>query len=607
MGRPERPIDPDAGPLQRFAWELRQLRQRAGGVSYRQLARRAHYSATALSGAASGEQLPSRAVTLAYVAACGGDREEWAARWAAVAGQLGTRTRGGMRNGVVQSAPYLGLSAFQPEDADLFFGREELIDDMLARLADGPFLALFGASGTGKTSLLRAGLLAAVRAGRGPCDWTPVLLTPGRRPLEELAVQIAALHRISPGSLHTDLVANPDNLDLAIRQAMASRSPHARALLVVDQFEEIFTLCRDERERAGFVTALLRAAGGARGRARVVLGVRADFYGSCTDFPDLLATLPGAQMLLDPMNRDDLRAAILGPARAAGLTVEPELVATVVADVEGRPGALPLMSHALLETWRRRSRRTLTLAGYQDAGGVPGAVAKTAEQAYAELGAAQQHIAKNVFLRLTALGEGMEDTGRRVDRHELMSDVDNELVLDRLARARLVTLDSCRVELVHDTLIREWPRFRQWLSEERETVRVHRRLTEAAAEWADSGHDAGYLYRGARLAVWLERPSADLNEQERAFLTTSRQREARELTARRRRVRALVVVLCLALVVISVLAVLAVIQRDEARDQRTFQSRHYHPVEKHAPNLPQHENRQKHQDSSVRPIAFPSH
>jgi WD40 repeat protein len=573
MGRPERPVDPTAGPLQRFAWDLRQLRQRAGGVSYRQLARRANYSATALSAAAAGEQLPSRAVTLAYVEACGGNRKEWATRWTAVAEELAADPEGEMRNRDVRPAPYRGLAAFQPEDAKLFFGREQLIDELVGRLADTPFLTLVGASGTGKSSLLRAGLVAAARAGRLSGEWSAVLLTPGAHPLEELAVQVAALHRISPGSLHADLVADASALDLAIRQATAG-DLRARVLLVVDQFEEVFTLCGDERERVAYVNALLRAAHGTSSRATVVLGVRADFYGHCTELPGLLPVLREAQVLVGPMDPDELRAAILGPAAAAGLTVEPELVGAVIADVAGRPGALPLMSHALLETWRRREGRTLTLAGYHDAGGVGGAIGRTAEYTYGELDEGRRRIARNMFLRLTALGDGEEDTGRRVDRAELATPGSAEVagdVLDRLARARLVTLDADRVEVAHEALIREWPRLRAWLAEDRDRVRVHRRLTEAAAEWADNGRDPSCLYGGARLAAWLDRPGEDLdnlNEIERAFLAASRWRRDRETTARRRRTGALISGLSIALAVISLLAVTAVAQRDRARDQR---------------------------------------
>jgi hypothetical protein len=356
MGRPERPLDPDAGPLQRFAYDLRQLRRRAGGIGYRQLARQAHYSATALSEAAGGEVLPSLAVTLAYVEACGGNLDEWEARWSAVAAQL--EPGDDCTEPTDTKAPYLGLATFQPDDASRYFGRQRLVGELLGRLTAGRFLAVFGASGSGKSSLLRAGLLPAVWAGRvpGSQDWPTVLFTPGRHPLEETAIHVAALRGISPGSLHADLAVNPGSLDLAIRQALAHRSPATQALLIVDQFEEVFTLCADERERTAFVAALLGSVADG-GRTRVILGIRADFYGRCADYPALVTALRDRQVLIGPMSSDELRDAIVEPASAEGLRVEPALVATVLADIAGRPGALPLLSHALLETWRRRRGR----------------------------------------------------------------------------------------------------------------------------------------------------------------------------------------------------------------------------------------------------------
>ncbi|MGH8887914.1 MAG: hypothetical protein ACRDYX_22665 [Egibacteraceae bacterium] len=233
-------------------------------------------------------------------------------------------------------------------------------------LAATPFLAVFGASGSGKSSLLRAGLLPAVRAGRLPDSqrWLTVLLTPGPHPLQELAIRVAALQGIAPRSLHADLIADPASSDLAVRQALAAKPEAAQVLLVVDQLEEVFTLCADEGERARFVDALLAAVRGSESCARVVLGVRADFYARCADYPGLVAALRDAQVLIGPMGQDELRRVIVEPAAGAELKVQPELVAAKLADVAGRPGALPLLSHALLETWRRRKGSTLTLAGW---------------------------------------------------------------------------------------------------------------------------------------------------------------------------------------------------------------------------------------------------
>ena len=220
MGRSERPVDPEAGPLQRLAWDLRQLRQKAGRPSYRELAKRAHYSASVLSEAAGGLAFPSLAVTLAYVEACGGDGEEWEKRWRLLAVELAPPTVDDTTAADTEVPPYLGLSTFQPADAARFFGRRALIGELCDRLADNPFLAVFGASGSGKSSLLRAGLLPAL-AEDTTRDCVTVLLTPGCQPLEELAVRLATLQGIAAASLLADLDADPANITLAARQALA--------------------------------------------------------------------------------------------------------------------------------------------------------------------------------------------------------------------------------------------------------------------------------------------------------------------------------------------------------------------------------------------------
>ncbi|HEV2781512.1 MAG TPA: WD40 repeat domain-containing protein [Actinophytocola sp.] len=540
------------------------------------MARRAHYSVTALSEAAGGEKLPTWQVTRAYVEACNGNRDEWESRWLAVQSALeknGEGTGEGDSAESVENAPYRGLESYQPDEAEWYFGRERLVEELVTRLRHAPFLAVFGASGSGKSSLLRAGLLPAVRAGRlpGSQDWPTVLMTPGPHPLAELAIQVASLQGISPGSLHNDLATEPGTLDLALRQTLITSSSAARALVIVDQFEELFTLCSDPNERARFVEALLGTATSPSGRTRVVLGVRADFYGRCADYPALVDALRDHQVLIGPMSRDELQRAIVEPASRAGLRVEPALVHLILAEVQGRPGALPLLSHALLETWRRRRGNTLTVADYQTAGGVQGAIGRTAEQSYQPLSPEQRRIARNMFVRLTALGESTEDTSRPVYRSELLTGPDREeaqQVLNRLAQARLLTVGAQIVEVAHEALIREWSRLRGWLTEDREGLRLHRRLTEAATEWQANGRDDGFLYRGARLAAWQDRPLNGLNDLEQAFLAASRQRQLRDHAARRRRVRLTVGGLSLALVAISVLALLAVVQRNRADDQR---------------------------------------
>ncbi|MGH8906520.1 MAG: cytochrome D1 domain-containing protein [Egibacteraceae bacterium] len=468
--------------------------------------------------------------------------------------------------------PYMGLAAFQAEDAQWFFGREQLVAELTVRLAEGPSLAVVGPSGSGKSSVLRAGLLPAVWGGMvaGAGSWSTVVLTPGAHPLEELAVRVALVRGVAPGSLLADLRADPGLLRLAVRQAVAEAPGDTRLLLLVDQFEETFTLCDDEAERRQFIQALVALVGDPDSPATVVLGLRADFYDRCADYPGLIDILEDNQALVGPMTAAELRAAITSPAERAGLTLEPGLVETVLADLGEEPGSLPLLSHALFATWQRRRGRTLTRAGYADAGGVRRAIAQTAEAVYSALDPASQAIVKEVFLRLIALGEGTADTRRRVRRSELLADRDAEGVdrlVDRLAEARLLTLGEDSVEIAHEALIREWPALGEWLTEDREGLHTQRRLTQAALEWESLARDRGALYRGVRLATareWAQSHETRLNDLEREFLTASSNAERDELAAARRRSRLLSALSA----VLAILLIVAVQQRQSARQQR---------------------------------------
>ncbi|KOT88541.1 hypothetical protein ADK86_32180 [Streptomyces sp. NRRL F-5755] len=548
MPRKERPLDQEDSALLRFAAQLRELRHAAGSPTYRELSARAHYSAAALSGAAAGRQLPSLAVTLAYVQACGGDVRQWERRWHEVAAERAVEAAEVVPAAGEAEAPYVGLAAFRAEDTDRFFGRESLVDELVQRLARQRFVAVFGASGSGKSSLLRAGLLPRIRAA----DSRPlisVLCTPGAHPLEECAVHLAPHAGIAPGRLHEDFVSDRANLHRVLRQIALHHHDDAEVVMVVDQFEEIFTLCHSDLERAAFITALVTAARAPNSRCRVVLGVRAHFYPHCTRHAELVEALRDAQVTLGPMSSCELHRAIVQPATRAGCRVEGTLLAALTAQVHGQTGMLPLLSHALLETWRRRHGTTLTLAGFQAAGGLDGALTQSAEAVYTALTAAQQRLARQLFLRLTALGEGTEDTKRRIPRSELDETADLTAVLDRAARARLLTLDRGHVEITHEALIRNWPRLRRWLAEDRDRLRLHCQLTEAAREWEALGRDPGALYRGTRLALakdLLHHDETTLTVRERAFLDAGLAAEAAEsATARHRarRLRQLVVLL----------------------------------------------------------------
>jgi WD40 repeat protein len=559
MPRGEKPLEPDNGAVTEFAAGLRLLRQKADSPTYRELARRAHYSSTTLADAAGGRRLPSLAVALAYVRVCGGDVAEWETRWREAAAGLPGEPE---PDDDERSCPYVGLAAFTPDDADLFFGRERLIDDVVARTGSRRFVAVFGASGSGKSSLLRAGLIPRLTA--------PVLLlTPGPHPLEECAARLAAETGESAAGLLSHLRRDPRALHLAVLQAMAGRPGHEDMVLVVDQFEEVFTLCADRAERARFITALLTAAGAANSRTRVVLGVRADFYAACSGHPDLVEALRDAQLLVGPMTTDELRRAISLPAARRGGAVESALLARVVAEADGHAGVLPLVSHALRETWRRRRGNTLTVSGYEAAGGIHHALANSAEDAYRGLGAEQQRIARGILLRLVALGEGTEDTKRRLGRTDLAADGPAQEVLGVLAAARLVTVDADSVQLTHEALLHAWPRLRGWINEDRAGLLISQQLVDAADAWERERRDGSVLYRGSRLAAATERsrrPDSDtlLTPRAREFLAASMRQERRAVRLRRAATAGLAVLAVLA----CLTSVAAFQQRSTARTER---------------------------------------
>ncbi len=564
MGRKEVRLDPDAGPLERFAWDLRLLRESAGRPGYRELAGRVHFSASTLSEAAAGKALPSLAVTRAYVQGCGGDVPEWVRRWHQVRRDLAAAATEAVPG--TGEPPYLGLATFGARDAHRFFGRKQLTDELVQRAADTPLLAVVGASGSGKSSLLRAGLLPALN-GRG------VLFTPGAEPLRQLSAVLAR----SPGAADDRVPvqqpgsADPDQLRAAARQALARLPGAGQITLVVDQFEELFTLCHDWRSRERFIDCLLAIAGDDDGDVRLVLAVRADFYGHCTQHAGLVPVMRDSQIVVGPMTASDLREAVAGPAQQGGWVIEPTLVEAVVAEAAGQPGILPLVSHALLETWRRRQGRTLTVAGFHAAGGLAESISRSAESIYAGLDPKGQDIARELFLRLTALGEGTDDTRRRVPYTELPDDDAVRDVLNRLSAARLITCDTEDVSVSHESLIRRWSRLRDWLATDRDQLLAHRRLTEATKEWERHGRDQAFLYRGRRLARWDEPPGSRpgrLSAAEAEFLDAGRRLERQETDARRRRTRGAVSLLAGVMVLVSVLAVLAVGQARRAVDER---------------------------------------
>ncbi|MFJ7042044.1 hypothetical protein ACIQVC_01365 [Streptomyces sp. NPDC101112] len=547
MGRPERPLDPAAGPVQHLAHELRELRRAAGSPSYRAMAEGAGFSATTLSQAAAGERLPSLAVVLGYVRVCGGDPHTWEARWTRAEAAA---TEAAADDGGDAPAPYRGLARFEPDDHALFFGRDHLVRQLCELVCAHRFAAVHGASGSGKSSLLRAGFLPRLRESVTRCDGGAALhvFTPGARPAETY------------GHLLVAAEGGPESW------------------VVVDQFEEVFTLCRDSVERARFLDLLL-AARDPGSRLRVLIAVRADFHARCAEHPGLAEVLRDAALAVGPMTADELREAVVRPAQAAGLLVERSLAATLVEDVLDRPGALPMLSHALLETWRRRKGRMLTTAAYEAAGGLTGAIAASAEEVYGRLSPSQATAARQLLLRLVEPGRGTVDTGRPLTRAELREcrHPDLPVALERLAHARLLTVDEDGARLAHESLIGCWPRLHAWIDQDRERLRHHRQLTEAVRAWLEHDRDPGTLYRGTRLARAEEmfpdhhRDHA-LTEDERDFLTAAfeaREAERRSAARSTRRSRTVVGAFSVVLAVALVAGLAAWRQHDDNRLQQT--------------------------------------
>ncbi|WP_181410764.1 hypothetical protein [Nocardioides humi] len=449
-----------------------------------------------------------------------------------------------------QDAPYKGLDSYQPEDAAWFFGRDDLTTEIVgalgSRIATGGTVAVVGPSGSGKSSVLRAGVIPAVMGGGLPGKWRFVLVTPGDRP--------------------------------ALARALAGGG---QVLVVVDQLEELFTLCRDEAERHAFVDLLTTPPPG----VLVVLGLRADFYAAAARVPALVPVLQDAQVVVGPMSPDQLRQAVTAPARQAGVTLDPDLVVRLLGDVAPRqhdlgahdPGALPLLSHALRATWERSRRSQVTLADYEAAGGISGAVAQSADEIHDGLTPEEKGVARSLFLRLTA-DEGGFTVRRRVGWDELVDpQADDDLaaeVLERFVAARLVTADADTVEVSHEALLTAWPRIQKWIDRDREGLRLHRQLTDSSQAWEQAGRDPGILWRGARLEAartWAADPDRpkSLNALEREFLAASQaatEAEAAGLLRRTRRLQQLLVAVAVLAVLALGATLLAVISRGHAND-----------------------------------------
>jgi tetratricopeptide (TPR) repeat protein len=426
--------------------------------------------------------------------------------------------------------PFKGLAYFTEQDADIFFGREELSDQIVRRLLKTRFLAVIGASGSGKSSLLRAGIIPRIRRK----NWLIKVMTPTSRPLERLATILTGddPSLTAADKMREALVENPRALLLSANK-LSARFNKSDFLLVVDQFEELFTLCHDENERQRFVDSLLTTVAG-EGTVTILIGLRADFYDRCADYEGLRELVSKKQEFIGPMRQEDLVRVIAEPAKRGGWQFVDGLVEQILEDVGREPGRLPLLSHALLETWALRRGTVMTLGGYRAAGGVEGAIAKTAENLLKSFDPTQLTIVEHIFLSLTELGQQAEDTRRIASKEELIRGEKRErvdVVLEDLVRARLVTVDGEQVEVAHEALIRRWPRLGEWLDVNRERLQFERQLDQDVQRWEASQRDPGYLYRGSRLQQtleWLNQLDDPLSGSEQEFIEASLAVEAEE-------------------------------------------------------------------------------
>jgi WD40 repeat protein/transcriptional regulator with XRE-family HTH domain len=519
------------------------------------------------------------------VAACGVSDPALAAAWAAVRDRV--RPTPG-RPAANAPAPYRGLAFFRTEDAAWFFGRADLTARLAreaARLrAQGLPLVVAGPSGAGKSSLLRAGLIPALAPGTAV-----IVFTPGAHPAQALAAALPPTGPAEPASGSAEPAAGPG---LAI---------------VVDQFEEVFAPGVADAERDELIErvyALARPAPDGRPGALVVLGLRADFYGRALADPRLARSLQDGQVVVGPMTAEEVRAAIEGPAQAAHLDLEPGLADLMLRDlrpVSARrgahdPGALPLLSHALLSTWQGRRAGRLTIEGYRASGGITDAVARSADLAYAGLTASQQRAARRLFLRLVWVADDGADTRRRVPLADLASsatelggaaDDDLSTVLALFVDHRLITSDEHTAEITHEALLTAWPQLRSWIDESRAELVIARRIAESAQLWQDAGRDDADLLRGGRLAMargWAAEPAstpaatavsaerrATLSATELRFVDASFARYRAEQAEQRRvsrRIRRLAATLAVVLLGTAALAGYAWQQRADAGQQR---------------------------------------
>lgn len=469
--------------------------------------------------------------------------------------------------------PYRGLLFFNVEHAPFFFGREALTEWLLHELrplaeSDDKtrFLGIVGPSGSGKSSLARAGLVAALKRGalRGSAEWPVAICRPGSDPLENLAIALTDIAGAAQGpsavrELVSELRDSERSLHLFTRTLLRQGAHERRLVVLIDQFEEVFTLCRDQKTSSALIANLMHASTVVGGQTIVLLTLRADFYGECSGYPSLAAALSEHQVLVGQMEVDQLRRSIERPAQLVGCEFEPGLVDLLIEDVENQPGSLPLLEHTLSELWDRKHGRRLTHAAYHSIGGLAGALERRADEIYEELSDSEKQICRRIFMRLVQPSEGGKLAKHRAELSELMpAEGDNSefvAVIGKLAgpQARLITIETSGsaatddafpataarnsgrrheglrepaefIDVAHEALIRVWGRLRRWLDEDQEFQLWRKRLSASIEVWERTNRDPESLMRRLLLAEairWSQARGQDLNREELDFIGAS--------------------------------------------------------------------------------------
>lgn len=426
--------------------------------------------------------------------------------------------------------PFRGLEIFREQDRRFFYGREVLAEQLLDKLAHNRFLAVAGPSGSGKSSLVQAGLIYSLR----PLSQV-ALCTPGEQPLEELAFALRACYpswEKPPSEQLVERLQKGGNILHYLAREILEFSPQEKLLVVVDQFEELFTQTGGEEMRRGFISLLLEAVQVVNGPVTVILTIRSDFIGKCAFYKELNMFINDNFVQVEPMEKEELRRAIEKPAQMVGLHFEAGLVNRILEDVKGAPGELPLLEHALLELYERRQGGCLSLSAYDAVGGTAGALVNRADTEFNRLDDIEKKILRKMFvLRMIQPGEGTQDTCRRAAKKDLLAiggDAPRvERVLDRWIKARLLTgtRDTSGrlvlVDVAHEALIRKWHKIREWMEEGREAARLTGILRQAVTEWLEKNRGPGFLFQGARLVQMeglVKIHSGDLTEDEIEFV-----------------------------------------------------------------------------------------